>query len=110
MPGFDHELKVRFSESARLMWEELMATGTYEWQSDFARKYVGQGRAEGREEGREEGQLLAKHDALLRLLEWRGISVSEDERSQINACDDLAQLDRWFDRATTAASTAELFD
>ncbi|WP_304453454.1 hypothetical protein [Nocardiopsis sp. YSL2] len=107
-------IESKLSESARLMWEELMATGTYEWQSDFARKYVGQGRAEGREvgreEGREEGRLLATHDALLRLLERRGIPVSEHERSRINACDDLDQLDTWFDRAITATSTAELFD
>ena len=94
----------------RLMWEELMATGTYEWQSDFARKYVGQGREEGREQGREEGLLLGKHDALLRLLERRGLSVSEHERSRINACDDLEQLDLWFDRAITATAAEELFD
>ncbi|HIY42913.1 MAG TPA: hypothetical protein H9836_17545, partial [Candidatus Nocardiopsis merdipullorum] len=35
-------------EAAREKLEGMMAANTYEWQSDFARKYVGIGREEGR--------------------------------------------------------------
>ncbi|WP_028648971.1 hypothetical protein [Nocardiopsis sp. CNT312] len=79
-----------------------MATGTYEWQSDFARKYVGQ--------GREEGQVLAKRDMLLRLLERRHIPVNARGRSRIDSCNDLDRFDLWFDHAVTATTSDELFD
>lgn len=107
-------IESKLSASARLMWEELMATGTYEWQSDFARKYVGQGREEGlkegRAEGREEGLAQGKREALLRLLEAHEVSVDASARSRIEECSDLDQLDTWFSRAISAKSTDELFD
>jgi hypothetical protein len=34
-------------EAARAILEVLMASGNYEYQSDFARRYVAQGKAEG---------------------------------------------------------------
>jgi hypothetical protein len=39
-------------EAARVHLEKLMTTRTYEYLSDFARRYVDQGRTEGRTEGR----------------------------------------------------------
>ena len=98
-----------------------MATGTYEWQSDFARKYVGQGReegraqglAEGREEGREEGLeaglAKGKREDILRLLEAHGVPVDTSARRRIEECTDLEQLDTWFGRAIKAETTDELF-
>jgi hypothetical protein len=102
-------IESKLSASARLMWEELMATGTYEWQSDFARKYVGQGIEQGREEGLEEGLAKARSH-ILRLLEAHGIPVDASARSRIEECSDLELLDTWFTRAITAKSTDELFD
>jgi hypothetical protein len=43
-------------EATRRAVEELMERGQYEYQSDFARRYFGEGREKGREEGREEGR------------------------------------------------------
>lgn len=43
------------SEAARNALEALMQSGAYEYQSNFARKYVAQGRQEGRQEGLQEG-------------------------------------------------------
>ena len=42
---------------ATLWWVAniLVARSKYEYQSEFARRYYGQGKTEGREEGREEG-------------------------------------------------------
>jgi hypothetical protein len=83
-------------EAARAILEALMASGNYEYQSDFARRYVAQGRAEGRAH------------ALLAVLAARGISVPEDVRTRIVSCTELARLDAWLAHAVTAASAAEV--
>ena len=44
--------------------------------------------------------------AVLTVLDARGVPVPEAVRGQILACTDLAQLDTWLRRATTA-TTAE---
>src|SRR5690606_16761576 len=49
------------SAAARRSLEELMKSGKYEYQSEFIRKWIFQ----GREEGREEGLLKGEQTALL---------------------------------------------
>jgi hypothetical protein len=101
------------SEAARYALEALMQRGTYEYQSEFARKYVAQGREEGRQEGREEGRQEGRHEgeraALFEVLDARGLEVDAGTRQQILACTDLSQLKVWLRRAVTAESTQELF-
>jgi hypothetical protein len=77
-------------EAARKRLEDLVITSPREYQSDFARRYYGQGKAEG------------EANALLKILDRRGIEVSDDIRTRITECTDLAQLDRWIDEAATA--------
>jgi len=89
----------------RAFLEELMTTGTYEYQSDFVRRYVFQGRAEGREEGRAEGQA----EALLDFLDARGIAVPDDVRRRIAECTDSDQLHIWIRRAATVEKIDDLF-
>jgi hypothetical protein len=48
-------------------------------------------------------------EAVLRLLDVRGIATSQDQRELVTASADPAQLDRWFDRAITASTSAEVF-
>jgi hypothetical protein len=88
-------------EAARRTLEAMMRTRTYEYQSDFVRRYVFQGRAEGRVEG--------EARAVLGVLEARGIPVSEEARERIMTCTDVEQLDTWVRRAATATSIDELF-
>jgi hypothetical protein len=90
------------SEAAREALEELMQSGTYEYQSQFARKYI----AQGREEGRQEGELTA----LLEVLDARGIKVVGAARRRILACTDMAQLKRWLRKAVRVQSAQELFE
>jgi predicted transposase YdaD len=109
------------NEAARSALETLMQKGTYEYQSEFARKYVAQGREEGREEGRKEGREEGREEglqkgledgereALFEVLSARGLEVGEDERRRIQACTDLMQLKRWLRRAVSARATHELF-
>ena len=55
------------------------------------------------------GHAEGKQDALLRLLAYTGLALTEDERARITACTDVATLDRWFDNALTAKSLADVF-
>jgi hypothetical protein len=85
------------SEAARAALENLMATGTYEFQSDFAKKHQAKGRAEG----------LA--EAILDVLDARGLAVSGEVRDRIVACTDAAQLATWHRKAVTAATVDQIF-
>jgi predicted transposase YdaD len=95
-----------FSGAARKALEAYMQRGSYEYQSEFARKYVAEGREVGRQEGRQEGELVA----LLEVLEARGLTVDDTARQQILACTDPAQLKRWLREAVTVRSVQELFE
>ncbi len=79
-----------------------MGSGTYEYQSEFARRYI----AQGRQEGRQEGEVTA----LLKVLEARGLQVDEQARQRIAACTDLAQLERWLRKSVSVQSVQELFE
>jgi len=86
------------SEATRSALEALMKMGTYEYQSEFARKYVAQGREEG------------EREALLEVLDARGLKVDEEARQRIQACTDLSQLKRWLRKAVSVRATQELFE
>jgi hypothetical protein len=72
---------------------EAMMKG-YEYQSDFAKKYVAETRAQ----------------AVLSVLQVRGLDVPETARERILAERDLARLQRWVERAVVVASVDELLD
>ncbi|HSF38499.1 MAG TPA: hypothetical protein VLT87_01825, partial [Thermoanaerobaculia bacterium] len=80
---------------------EAMMKG-YEYQSDFAKKYVAQGRDEGRTEG------TAR--ALLTVLRARGIAVPDAVREHILAQKDPERLGRWLEKAAVATSVAAVID
>ncbi len=84
---------------------EAMMKGGYEYQSDFAKTYFGQGRAEG--EAR--GEAVGEARAVLLVLKARGLAASEEVRQRLLACKDIAQLDRWAERAATVSDVGELF-
>ena len=84
--------------AARKALKKLMASGNYEYQSHFAKKYVAKGEAKG--EAR----------ALLTVLEARGLTLSDEARARVAACLDTAQLEQWVRRAVTIASVDELFE
>ncbi|WP_281404373.1 hypothetical protein [Pyxidicoccus fallax] len=89
------------NEAARHALEELMRSGTYEYQSEFARRYVAQGRQEGLQEG--------EKVALLEVLDARGLKVDAEARQRIQECTRPAQLKRWLRRAVVVQSVQELF-
>jgi hypothetical protein len=69
-----------------------MATASY--------PYVSQIRAQGRVEGRRED--------ILRILEYRGISVPDEVRDVITTCDDTEALDHWLRLAIVVRDGSEL--
>ena len=87
-------------EAARRALEAMMKG--YEYQSDFAKKYVAQGRDEGRVE--------EAARAVLTALRVRGITVPEATRERILAQKNPECLERWLERAIVAASLAEVLD
>ncbi len=80
---------------------ETMMKG-YEYQTDFAKKYVAQGRTEGRTEE-------AAH-ALLTVLRARGFAVPDAVRERILAQKDPERLERWLEKAVVAVSVAAVID
>lgn len=62
------------------------------------------------ERGKVEGLVEGKREALLMLLEARGLAASDEERATIVACTDVGLVDQWIVRAATAASVAEVLD
>jgi hypothetical protein len=89
--------------AARSCLEALMTTPTtFEYQSDFARRYYGQGEARGKAEG--------EAQAVLTFLDARGFEVPDHVRERIAGCTDLDQLDTWVRRAATATKVDDLFD
>ena len=100
------------SDAARRQLEELMQSGSYEFQSTFAKHYLEKGRAEGRTEGRAEGRTEGRVEgcvrALLRILASRGFALDPRQEQTVRGCTDTAVLDRWIDRALTAKSVDEV--
>ena len=99
-------------EAARRALEAMMKG--YEYQSDFAKKYVAQGRTEGRTEGRIEGRTEGRAEgvahALLTVLRVRGIAVPDAVRERILAQKDPERLERWLEKAAVAPSVAAVID
>ncbi len=65
-------------------------------------------RNEGRDEGRNEGRKEGKAEALLTVLEVRGIAVPDAARERILGQRNMAKLQRWLKRAAVATSLAEV--
>lgn len=72
-----------------------------------------QAREEGREEGRAEGRAAmsaAMRAALRQVLASQQMVLREHDDTRIQACSDFPTLKRWFERAFTARSLAEVFE
>jgi hypothetical protein len=104
------------NEAARRTLETMMKG--YEYQSDFAKKYVAQGLSQGlseglsqgRTEGRTEGRAEEAARNLLTVLRTRGFAVSDAVREHILAQRDPERLERWLEKAVVAASVAAVID
>ncbi|WP_017570325.1 hypothetical protein [Nocardiopsis halotolerans] len=73
----------------------------HEWQSDFAREYVGMGREEGRAEEAANSVPL--------FLDARGSTVPAKVRQRVEARTDLETPERWTRRSARVERPEDLF-
>jgi hypothetical protein len=74
---------------------------TMEWKSDFIEGFV--------QQGLQQGAVQAKSEDVLKIIDARAIDATAEQREQVSSCTDIAQLDKWFDRALTAGTAADIF-
>ena len=85
--------------------EEELRARTIELTTDFAKFHHAQGKAEGKAEGEVKGEAKS----ILAVLAARRVEVTPDQRTAIERCADVDQLDEWLRRAATAKSADEVF-
>jgi hypothetical protein len=90
-----------------------MANGDYELQSDLAKRAIAKAKAKGFAgrwaEASAEGWAEGFARGILIVLEARGLPVSDEIRTRILACTDVAQLHAWIRKAVSVTSVDELF-
>ncbi|WP_437669996.1 hypothetical protein [Sorangium sp. So ce131] len=88
--------------------QKLIDRGKLEGKLEGIREGKLEGIREGKLEGIREGELKGKTDTLLRLLARAGIALTDHESARIQACTDIATLDRWVDNVLGAKTAAEV--
>ncbi|AJE85377.1 hypothetical protein SLNWT_5001 [Streptomyces albus] len=82
-------------------WRTLMAVDLSFFRSPIANEI--------RDEGRQEGRASAKAEDVLKVLDARGITLTDAHRQHLTTCQDLDLLDTWFDRSLVATTGQEIF-
>lgn len=97
----------RASDAAREILEALMKTD--DWKDDFIESYVKIGVEQGVEQGDQQGAARTKAQDILKVIDARRLKPTREQRAMVTADAGLDKLDRWFDRALTAATAADIF-
>ncbi len=100
LPAGPHRQALELANKATFTYEELDAYQKVNDEIEQIRELV--------ESRRNEGEITGLARALLAFLAARGIVVSSEARAHIEACKDIATLDRWIVHATTAKSVEEI--
>ncbi|MGC5365815.1 hypothetical protein ACPXCE_29815, partial [Streptomyces sp. DT24] len=87
------------------VWRDLMAVDLSFFRSETSQRLRSEGKAEGRAEGRVEGQA----EAVLLILDRRGLPLTDEAVHRIRTCTDPDTLHHWLERAITATTTEDLF-
>lgn len=84
-----------------------MDPAKYEYQSEFAKRFIAQGKAEGKAEGQAEGELQGRAAMLMKqlTLKYGPLPMTASERVQQASAE---ELDRWAERILSAASLDEV--
>jgi hypothetical protein len=88
-------------EAVRRALEAEMHPEKYEFRSEFMRRIVA--------EGEQRGEARGEARALLKVLEARGLPISDDHRAIVLACSDQAQLEEWLTLAVHLDDVETLF-
>ena len=77
-------------------------------ENEAIRQSFQRGKAKGETRGETRGKAAGKAEAILKVLEVRGLRPLPHEEAQIRTCQNAAHLDTWLVRAVSAASLAEI--
>ncbi|WP_432870355.1 hypothetical protein [Microbispora rosea] len=80
-----------------------------EWVNKGLEQGLEQGREQGLEQGLEQGRAEGEIEAILTVLDARGLDIPSEARERISRCSDLHLLEKWIRRAVTVTSVDELF-
>lgn len=94
--------------SARLRWEAFMTSVADKYHSEVFREIAARNFAEGEAQGEAKGEAKGEAQAVLTVLDARGISTPAHVRETILGCTDLVKLETWLRRAVTAATAEEV--
>jgi hypothetical protein len=97
---------ISLAQNAPEAFEATMNSLGYEYQSDFARRYYGQGKAEGQMEGWAKGKAEGRIEIILKLLALRFGPLTEAAQARVRGAQD-AQLDAVAERMLTAKTLEE---
>jgi predicted transposase YdaD len=108
---------ISLATSARQALEDTMNSLGYEYQSDFARRYFGEGKAEGKVEGKAEGKteglierrMEGRVELILELLARRFGALPDGIRTRVR-CAQEAQLGAVTERMLTAQTLEQALD
>ncbi|AUX47483.1 hypothetical protein SOCE26_090040 [Sorangium cellulosum] len=92
---------MRQALEALIMERQIEGEATF---PPFVQKLIHRGKLEGIREG----ELNGRRDTLLRLLARAGIALTENESARIQACTEVATLDRWIDNVLGAKTSADV--
>src|SRR5690606_16923612 len=109
------EAAAQLDEETRALYADLVEAAL----SEAARKalqmlpqnyqFQGPSYKKGKLEGKLEGQALGEADAVVTVLETRGLTLSPEQRDRILSCSDLETIKGWVRKAVTVESVDELF-
>lgn len=125
-PGIDAILNLlargmrSFDKSTAKYWAELLEVGLEdtparetwrELEKMVISYFPGRGTVfeEAYYDGEAKGEAKGKAEGVLRVLEVRGIAVSDEVRERVVTCTDLGRLDEWLGRAVTVERVEDLF-
>jgi predicted transposase YdaD len=94
------------SETVREELEQLMKTVI---KDPFIDGLIEEGLTRGMQQGIEQGKVEGEADAILRVLDARGLKVTVAQRKRIIESADLNQLQGWITRAVSVTKVADIF-
>jgi hypothetical protein len=90
--------------------EELMQTKTRTYHSAYSDRLRAEGREEGYEKGYADATVKQTRSILVSLIEAKPAGITLEQRSRIEACSSLQQLNAWIMKFSESGSVSELFD
>lgn len=94
--------------AAKRVLKAMVDSGRYQYQSEFAKKYLAQGIAKGIEKGREEGRLEGEAALLAKQLTKKFGPLSAATKKRLEKASEK-DLGRWAERILTAEKLTDVF-